>query len=60
LFPLLLPDTSPFPLLPPYWQYMAILRSNPEVEEIFQEMNAFINEVNFLGDHSLEAFEVGR
>ena len=37
-------------------KYVAILRSSPEIEGIFMEMDAFIAEVNFLGDSAPDGF----
>jgi hypothetical protein len=38
-------------------KYVTILRSYPEVETIFKEMDAFIAEVNFVGENSEDGFK---
>lgn len=41
-------------------QYSAVLRCHPEVEGVFKDMDAFVDEVNFLGQHAPEQFKVER
>lgn len=41
-------------------QYSAVLRCHPEVEGVFKDMDAFVDEVNFLGQHAPEQFKVQR